>query len=341
MNDALRRELASAPFTGPQQPDPAAAPPAGRAGRRGKILRVGVSIGLILLLVWIVDLGRLTAVLGRADVPLLAFAVLMALADRAMMIGKWYPLLEVQGLDISLAHAARAYLAASFASLFLPSSVGADVVRSFALGGERRATLEVGASIVVERTLGLSASVILCTSVLLLALSQAFPLAFLLPWILAIGAALVGATFLMLRPGRASWLLRYREQRWFQLGHRFARACALYRHHLGTLVVVAVLSLVEQAFPIVVLWILVHALDLEVSLFALFVAVPLALFVGRLPIAIAGIGVIEGALVYLLGAFGVPPAEALSLALAGRFVELVALLPGGLFWSSLVWTRRS
>ena len=115
----------------------------------------------------------------------------------------------------------------------------------------------------------------------------------------------------------------------------------LYRHHLGTLAVVAVLSLVEQAFPIVVLWILVHALDLEVSPLALFVAVPLTLFVGRLPIAIAGIGVIEGALVYLLGAFGVSPAEALSLALAGRLVEIVALLPGGLFWSSLVWTRRS
>jgi glycosyltransferase 2 family protein len=336
MNGALRRDLEPAQAPDPVRLDRAA----GRAGRLGKFLRAGVSVGLILLLAWIVDLDRLSAVLLRADVPLLALAALMALADRAMMIGKWYPLLKVQGLDISLAHAARAYLAASFASLLLPTSVGADVVRSFALGGERRATLEVGASIVVERMLGLAASVILCTSVLLLALSRAVPLAFLLPWIVAVGAALVGATWLMLRPGRALWLLRYRERRWFQLGRRFAFACGLYRDHLGTLVVVAALSLVEQAFPIVVLWILVHALDLEVSLFALLVAVPLALFVGRLPIAIAGIGVIEGALVYLLGAFGVAPAEALSLALAGRFVEIVALLPGGLFWSSLVWTRR-
>ena len=116
------------------------------------------------------------------------------------MIGKWYPLLKVQGLDIPLAQATRVYLAASFASLFLPTSVGADIVRTLALGGERRATLEVGASIVVERMLGLAASVILCTSVLVLALWQAFPLGFLLPWILAVGAGLLGATFLMLRP---------------------------------------------------------------------------------------------------------------------------------------------
>jgi uncharacterized membrane protein YbhN (UPF0104 family) len=85
-----------------------------------------------------------------------------------------------------------------------------------------------------------------------------------------------------------------------------------------------------------------HLLRLpEVALFALFVAVPLTLFVGRLPIAVAGIGVVEGALVYLLGVFGVPPAEALSLALAGRVIEFAALLPGALFWSSLVWARRS
>jgi uncharacterized protein (TIRG00374 family) len=298
-----------------------------------------VSICLIGLLAWIVDLNRLTAVLFRADVPLFALASLMVLADRAMMIGKWYPLLEVQGLKIPLSQATRVYLAASFASLFLPNSVGADVVRTLALGGERRAIPEVGASIVVERMLGLAASVILCTAVLLLA-QQAFPLGFLLPWILAVGAALLGATFLMLRPSRGRWLARYRERRWFQHGQRFAPACRLYRHHLGTVLVVAALSLVEQGFPIVILWILVHALDLEVSLFALFVAAPLTLFAGRLPIAIGGIGVIEGALVYFLGAFGVSPVEALSLALAGRFVEIVILLPGGLFWSSLVWTRR-
>jgi glycosyltransferase 2 family protein len=328
------------PVTGPVRLEQAAAPAAGRAGRVGKYVRAGVSIGLILLLAWIVDLNRLRAVLLRADLWLFALASLAALADRAMMIGKWYPLLKAQGVGIPFARAARVYLAAGFASLFLPTSVGADVLRTFALGA-RSATLEVGASVVVERMLGLLASVILCISVLLLALSQALLLAFLLPWILGLGVALIGASFVMLRPGRWQWLERYRERRWFQLGHRFALACTLYRHHAGTLAAVGLLSLVEQAFPIVVLWILVLALDLKVSLFALSVAVPLALFVGRLPIAIAGIGVLEGALVYLLGMFGVPPAEALSLALGGRLVEILALLPGGLFWSSLAWTRRS
>jgi uncharacterized protein (TIRG00374 family) len=341
LNEVIRRDLRpDAPVAATARLDPAAAPVAGRAGRLGKFVRAAVSVGLILLLAWVVDLQRLIAVLLGADVGLFALASLGALADRAVMIGKWYPLLKAQEVGIPFARAARVYLAASFASMFLPTSVGADLLRILALGA-RRATLEVGASIVVERMLGLAASIVLCGAVLLLALPQALPLASLLPWILGAGLALVGAAVLVLRSDCWRWLERYRERRWFQIGRRFAAACMLYRHHPGTLIAVGLLSLVEQAFPVVVLWILAHALDLEVSFLALLVAVPLALFVGRLPIAIAGIGVLEGALVYLLGLFGVAPAEALSLALAGRLAEIFVLLPGGLFWSSLVWSPRT
>jgi len=311
-----------------------------RTHRLGGILRACVSLGLLLLLAWIVDLGQLTVVLLGMDGPLFGLAVLVALADRALMIGKWYPLLRAQDLGIPLGQAAAAYLAAGFASMFLPASVGGDVLRTIALGAGRGATWEVGASIVVERTLGLAASAVLCAAALALAFVHSLPLAFLLPWVVAAAAAVGGIALLALWPGPERWLERKWEQRWIQHARRFALALALYRNHPGTVVAVGVASLVEHTFPIVVFWILTHALDLEVPLLALVIAVPLTLLVGRLPIAIAGIGVIEGALVYLLGLLGIPPAEALSLALAGRVVEIAAFLPGALFWSNLAPHRE-
>jgi glycosyltransferase 2 family protein len=311
-----------------------------RAGRLGKFLRVSVSVALLLLLAWIVDLEELAAVLLGADARLLGLALLVALADRALMIGKWYPLLRAQGLEIPLAHAASAYLAASFASMFLPASIGGDVLRTIALGGPRRAMMEVGASILLERMLGLAASAALCMLALVLALAESLPLAFLMPWVLAAAAAPVGIALLALWPGGRRWPERYREHRWFGLAQRFALACVLYRHRPGTLAAVGLLSLVEQTFPIVIYWILGHALGLEVPLLALVIAVPLTLLVGRLPIAVAGIGVIEGAMVYLLGLLGIAPPEALSVALAGRLVEIAVSLPGALFWSSLAPRRE-
>jgi uncharacterized membrane protein YbhN (UPF0104 family) len=79
---------------------------------------------------------------------------------------------------------------------------------------------------------------------------------------------------------------------------------------------------------------------------ALIIATPLALFVGRLPIAIAGIGVLEGALVFILGLFGVPAVAAVSIALAGRVVEVIAALPGAFLWADLTrelkpWQRAA
>ena len=98
---------------------------------------------------------------------------------------------------------------------------------------------------------------------------------------------------------------------------------------------VAALTLLEQTMPIWVLLLLSRAIAAGVSLRMLLVAVPLTLFVSRFPIAVWGLGVLEASLVYLLGLFGVPPAQALALALAGRAAELIAVLPGAFLWQAL------
>ena len=79
---------------------------------------------------------------------------------------------------------------------------------------------------------------------------------------------------------------------------------------------------------------------------ALIIATPLALFVARLPVAVAGIGVLEGALVFLLGLFGVPAVAAISIALAGRVVDIIAALPGAFLWADVAkelrpWRRQA
>jgi len=298
-----------------------------------------VSVGLLGALAWLVDLGSLAELLLSADPRLIALAIAVALADRALMIGKWYPLLRAQGLEISLLRAARIYLAAGFASVFLPASVGADVLRALALRRERRAAIEVGVSIVVARLLRIAASGVLATVALVVALRSGVPVNFLLPW--ALGATLATAAAVVLPLAQVSrrarrWMEPYQESRWVRIGARFATAYALYRHHTRTLLAVGALTLVEQGVPILVFWILAHALGLAIEPAALLVAVPLTLFVGRLPIAAAGIGVMEGALVYLLGLFGAPVVAALSLALAGRVVELAAMPPGAFLWADLV-----
>lgn len=303
-------------------------------------------VALLLLLAWMVDLHALARTIASADPVLLLLAVGVSLADRALMIVKWYPLLHVQVASISFWHAARAYLASGFASVVLPASVGADLLRAVALGRRDGAVMEVGASIVAERLLGMVASAVPTLIALALALRSSVSLDVLLPWALAsLGIAVLALLFLV--SGAAMPLLdrlvgsRRPGGRWLRVVNRFAVAYTTYRRHPGILVRMGLLALLEQGVPILVVWIVSLALGLTVPVRLLLVAVPLTLFVARLPITVAAIGVGEGAMVYILGLFGVPAVDALALALTSRIPELMALLPGAVLWYELVGESKT
>ncbi len=210
------------------------------------------------------------------------------------------------------------------------------------MGDPPKETLEVGASILTERLLGMLASGVLCLLALILALQASVRLDVFLPWAcIAIVSALAVFLLPLTRWVRESEEIGTGRGRWLRLLSRFGNALVVYRRRPGMLTGVAFLSVLEQVIPAVVLWILSHAIGSPIDFRALLTAVPLTLFVSRLPISIWGLGVIEASLVYLLGLFGVPPAEALTLSLAGRVVEVIAVLPGSVFWYEVARSARA
>lgn len=308
------------------------------------LLRLLVAAALLALLARSVGLSEVKrAIVAAAPWPF-ALALLLGLVDRAVMIGKWYPLLHAQVPEVGLGRAARAYLAAGFASYFLPTSVGADALRSVALGRGRRAVAEVGASVVVERLLGLFGALTL--ALVSLALARQGParsLGALLPWaaagwmaVLAILLALFGSRVAGRLGGSLAARLPWpRRGRAAEIVARVAAATERYRRVPWTIAGAAAASAGEQLFPVLVLWALARSLALPIPFLTHLAVVPLAMFVGRLPVSIAGLGVFEGALVGVYGLYGVPHADALALALAARAIELGAQLPGAFFWSDL------
>ena len=89
------------------------------------------------------------------------------------MAYKWHRLLRVRDLDIGLGEAVRAYYISSFAGVFLPMTVGADLVRIGALQGGRVSNTNLVASIAIERGLGALSQAVFCVlSVLLIAALQ-------------------------------------------------------------------------------------------------------------------------------------------------------------------------
>lgn len=306
-----------------------------------RVLQWAVTVGLVAVLASVIDLQATSSILLSADWRLLAAAVGVALGDRILMIVKWIPLVRVLLPSTAVIPTARAYLGAMFASLFLPSSVGGDAVRAFAVGRDQSRIPEVAVSIFVERALGFFALCAVTLGALLAAMGSIGPSAparSILPWVVTVAG--VGAMLIWLpmvagssdkpQSGGGGLLARVKG-----LWRRLLRAYRSYSGHGGRLLGVGLLSMLEQLFPIAVVWLLATSLDVSVELLAIAVATPIAMFVMRLPIAIDGLGVVEGTLVYFLSLFGVPGDGALAIAVANRAVKTVVLLPGAWFVSDL------
>jgi hypothetical protein len=303
--------------------------------------RILVTVLLLAVLVWVVDVREAGRILLQANPVLLALGIAVGLGDRVFMAMKWLPLLRAQSVAADAAAVVKAYLAASFAGIFLPASVGADILRTIALGRSGSVMAEVGASILVERLLGLIGSAILGVVALAVALNFSLDVSFILPWAAIAVSAPVAVVVLPQLPRVRALLDRWTDARDGSAGiaafvRRFGAAYLAYRDHGRTLILVGILSILEQFVPIALLWLMAAALGIGVTLPMLVVSVPLALFVNRLPIAFSSFGIMEGALVYLLGLFGVGSEEALALSLGGRVAELAAAVPGAFFWSVLV-----
>jgi uncharacterized protein (TIRG00374 family) len=312
-----------------------------RAGHLGGRLR-WIATGLLLaLLAWAVDLRVMVELARRIDPWLAAAAALVVLLDRALMAAKWLPLLRVQLPTAGFAEAFHGYQLSTLASTLLPLTASGELTRAVALGRRRGAIVEVGASMVIERLLGLVGMGVASLVVLVVACTQSRipapipPLAaaaaalgfspVLLPW-----AARLTAPLLRRASGRVGRRIR-------GLTARAAAAWALYRGRRGTLWAVAILSALEQFLPIVWFWLLALALGAGIPLLTIFIATPLILFAGRVLHIIGVFGAPEGAMVLLLSLFGVPASVGLALGLANVAVNVLVASPAALRSIDRVW----
>jgi len=296
------------------------------------VLRGGISLALLALLplLGFVDLGRTTQLIVGADPPFLLLAVALLTGDRFLMAAKWRLLLQARDVALPLGSAARAYYVASFAGLFLPMTVGADVVRTFAVAPRFR-TPTLVASIILERALGALSQALLATcAAFLLAHLAGVPLG-ALGWGLGAVILLAGLACPLSFPV-ARWFTRWpvRSPLMAKL-QGWAQVYLEYSTQRGVLILFLLLSLVEGLFPVAIHYAAGRALGLQASLALYMATIPIVFLIARIPVSLGGIGVVESSFVVLAGRIGLGATEAFALALLAEVLLLISLLPGALF----------
>ena len=115
----------------------------------------------------------------------------------------------------------------------------------------------------------------------------------------------------------------------------FRQAIWLFRNESKTLWLFFALSLVEQIFPIMANYMLAKAYSVNLPLAWAFIGIPIILAVSRLPISVNSLGIQEGMYAFVFSFAGVPVTASVVIAITGRALVLLSLLPGALYrWNS-------
>lgn len=292
-------------------------------------LRLALTVGVLAVLGTRIDF-RATAesLLRLALVPALLVAVLVAL-DRVTMIARWILLLRATGVAVSTGAAARIYLVSSFVGGFLPAGVGADAARAYSLFRHTAQGGPAVASVAIDRFLGLLSIValgVVGASVVGQAIGgemRALLLAASVTAVLGAGAFLWADRWVRpLIPAR--W---HASRLAFRL-MRVADALGVYRGRRGALFAVFALSIGVQLLRIVQAYVLGVGIGIDVPLSYYLFFMPIGLIALLLPISVAGFGVPQSVIVWLLQPRGVPGHDALALSTLIVLTGILANLPG-------------
>jgi uncharacterized membrane protein YbhN (UPF0104 family) len=283
---------------------------------RNLLLRLlGTLVATVLIVLLIQQEGWNEIVNAIKQISLTSFllALLSLLISRLFVIARWHVLLQSGGVKIPFSRTTELTLMGLFASNFLPTTIGGDVVRLtgvMQMGFDRAISL---ASIAADRIIGL------------VGMALVVPFGLIPAWNSLGQAAQNSLTFIasLERPMR---FLR-----------RTLQTFSTWLHQPRALIVSLLCTFGNMLFIFLAVDILIEGLGNHVSFWLIAGLWSLAYFVTLIPISINGYGVQELSLTYLfLHVGGLSAATSLSMAVLIRIVFMFASLPGAVFLPSIL-----
>ena len=249
-----------------------------------------------------------------------SFAAGLLMLSRLFTVARWHTLLRAGGVDISIKQTTSITFTGLFASNFLPTTIGGDIVRIgglIQLGYSRAVST---ASIVVDRLIGM------------------FGMAMLLPF----GVLSLGQWYSE-TPTLLSGVLPFAKGRkWItHIIKRLFESLRLWLKKPLSLLFALLFTWGHMICLFSSLKLIASGLGESVTFWDLAIIWSLAYFVTLLPISINGYGMQELSLTYLLSNIGgATLANSLVIAILIRVLFIIASLPGAIFLPTLLTTMK-
>lgn len=296
-------------------------PEAGRS-RKNQVLRWAGTLISLGLLVWLLsqqDWLKVWAVLRQIPIWVVVGSFCLYLVGMLANVLRWLVILRVARIAISWQETGRIFFAGVFASNFLPSTVGGDVVRFIGLGHftpDRALNL---ASIVLDRLVNLTAFLTVLPLSLMIfrdslqEILRPQPLGMTVAWM---GFVDVRGWIGKMVKTSYRWIMRLRET--FQIWLR----------QPARLVLAFFISWFSIFVIFLAIWLLARGLGMQVALYQVMGVTVITYLATLLPISVNGYGLREILIVGLYTSLGSSLEQATVLAVISRFLSMLVTLPG-------------
>ena len=268
-----------------------------------KIAGTLISMGLLVWLLSRLDLQELLSIAAGVPAGVLLLSIALLTTRVFAHTFRWRSLLRGQTIDVHFRELLGLQYGSFFASNFLPTTIGGDVIRL--VGIFKRTDNRVGgaASIVVDRAMGV------------------FAMLFILP----ISIPLIGGLIASL--GVAIGNIELPESLRGAI-RRVWDATMLWLKSPASLIVALLASWVGILAFFLAIWMLARGLGIEVSLEQVAGVGAVTYFLALIPFTINAYGLRELSVIAFYTSLGASAEQAAALALLSRFLMLISSLPG-------------
>jgi uncharacterized membrane protein YbhN (UPF0104 family) len=286
--------------------------------RTGRWILIALTLLLTGYVLYKQDWSSFVGVITNRDgIICLLLGIVSMLVSQLFAAVRWLVLLRKLDPTFPFIESLRLTFMGGFASNFLPSTVGGDVLRILGLNHER--VSERVSVVVTDRLLSFLSVVLLIPYCLILLIPRL---------IAALGLGVLPHTiFALALPPFLSDLY----QKVLERIKVYVNEIVKWKNHPDVILKVILLAVMNNLFGWLTMWWVARGTGLTLS-YPVVLGVGIALyFTGLLPITINGLGFQEICYGFFFGLYGVASSQGMTVGVLFRIVYLVALLPGGVW----------
>lgn len=316
--------------------------------------RISVSIILLAFLFKQIDKRVLLATIKNVDKSLLFLAFFIFFINYILCLFRWEMLLKTAKIYLPFKRVIISFAGGTFFSLFLPSTIGGDFVRSLDLAIHTKRPREVVATVFLDRLSGYIGLVIVALLAVffgsrLMQDKNVFISVAIITTILIVVLLILFNKFLYSKinqllhsSGRSpaqgkglSVLDNIRESL-----KNLHQEIHIFRHQKKVILQNLVLSLFIQAINPITFYVIALSLGIKMNIIYFFVYLPIIGAITLLPISIGGLGLRDATTIFFFAKAGLAKDLAFAMSLLSFFFILIYGILGGLIYVFTVHHRR-